>query len=122
VSGSQEKWIESSANTEQQGSKMKTTVDELTNQEKALLRQYQTLSTSLPSLTNRLAVEIVPASVFGLMWYFSGNVAPLLLLILIMVFYNIQRVLRQHKIYKTLNSISQKAIGYVHEEKNPLSN
>ena len=95
---------------------MKTTSSELTEDEKVLLKQYQTLSTSLPNLANRLAVEVVPAVVFVMMWFFTGNVTPLIILISLMVIYNVQRVLRQHKTYKKLHSISKKSIGDVCDE------
>ena len=91
--------------------------EELTNEEKELLKQYQTLSASLPSLVNRLAIEIVPPVIFVGVWLYTGSVTYLLLLITLLVTYNVQRVSRQYRNIVKLNSISRKTIGKVSGEK-----
>ncbi len=92
--------------------------EKLSLEEKELLKQYQTLSSSIPSLVSRLAVEVVPPIIFMVVWFFSGQVLYLIVLIGLMVFYNVQRVLRQYKNIVKLNSISKKTIGIVQENEN----
>ena len=90
--------------------------EKLTEEERALLKQYQSLSKSIPSLVNRLAVEIVPPIVFIGLWLYTGEALYLVVLIAIMVLYNVQRVLRQYKNIVKLNSISKKTIGEADEK------
>jgi hypothetical protein len=89
---------------------------ELTNEEKELLRQYQTLSTKLPGLFSRLAVEIIPPIVFVALWAYTGSTSYLITLIAILVMYNVQRVVRQYKNIVKLVSISKKTVGEVSDE------
>lgn len=89
---------------------------EVNEEEKELLRQYQTLSASMPSLANRVAVEVVPPAIFVAIGLVTGQVIWYLVVIALMVSYNVQRVLRQYKNIVRLKSISEKAIGKVSEE------
>jgi hypothetical protein len=91
----------------------------LTKEEKELLGQYQSLSTSVPSLAGRLAVEVVPALIFIGAWVYTGHALYLVVLIAALVGYNIHRILRQYKNLVTLRSISKKTIGEVANEKEP---
>lgn len=84
---------------------------DLTHEERELLRQYQTLSASIPSLANRLAVEIIPAIAFIAAWAYTGNAVYLVVFIVVTVAYSAQRVIRQYKNIKKLNAIANKAIG-----------
>ena len=84
---------------------------DLTEEERKLLSQYQSLSESMPSLINRLAIEVVPPVVFVGIGLYTGQVIWFLVLITLMVTYNVQRVLRQYKNIIKLRSISKKAIG-----------
>lgn len=95
---------------------MKMNDSELTKNEKDFLRQYQRLSTSIPSLTKRLAIEIVPPIVFVAVWFYTKSTTYLVVLILMLVAYNVQRVLRQYKNIVKLNSISMKIIGEATDE------
>ena len=90
---------------------------ELTEDEKALLAQYQKLSESKPSLLNRLALEVIPPLVFVGVGIYSGKVIWFIALVVMMVFYNIQRVVRQHKNIVKLRAISIKTIGPINEKK-----
>ena len=90
---------------------------ELSEEEQKLLKQYQTLSTSLPSLANRVAIEVVPAIIFVSLGMYTEKIIWFVVLITLMVTYNVQRVLRQYKNIKKLNSISKKAIGNIDENK-----
>ena len=90
---------------------------EITEEEKELLKQYQTLSDSMPSLANRVAIEVVPPAIFVAIGLVTGQVIWYLVVITLMVVYNVQRVLRQYKNIVKLKSISEKAIGNVGEEK-----
>lgn len=65
----------------------------------------------MPSLFNRLAIEVVPPLAFIAAWFYTKNPYFLLMLISIMAFYNIQRVIRQYKNIVKLKSISVKTIG-----------
>jgi hypothetical protein len=89
----------------------------LTKEEEELLRQYQKLSTSVPSVAGRLAVEIIPASIFIGAWIYTGHALYLVVFIAALVGYNIQRILRQYKNLLKLRSISKKTIGEVADEK-----
>lgn len=91
----------------------------LSEEEKILLKQYQELSGSLPSLTNRIAIEVVPAIIFTAAAIYTGKIIWFIVLIILMVFYNVQRVVRQHKNIKKLKSISEKTIGNISENKKP---
>ncbi len=84
---------------------------ELSDDEQKLLAQYQTLSNSMPSFANRIAVEIIPPAIFVGIGLYTGQTLWFLLLISIMVFYNLQRVIRQYKNIARLKSISEKTIG-----------
>ena len=92
--------------------------EKLSLEEEALLKQYQTLSSSIPSLISRLAIEVVPPIAFLITWFLTEQVSYLIVLIAFMVFYNVQRVLRQYKNIVKLNSISKKTIGVVQENEN----
>ena len=87
----------------------------LSREEKELLEQYKTLSDSMSSLTNRVAVEIVPPIVFVAIGLYTGKVFWFIVLISLMVAYNVQRVLRQYKNIEKLRSIAQKAICTTNE-------
>ena len=89
----------------------------LSEEEKTLLKQYQELSVSLPSLTNRIAIEVVPAIIFTAIAIYTGKIIWFIVLIIFMVFYNVQRVVRQYKNIKKLKSISEKTIGNLSENK-----
>ena len=95
---------------------MKMNDTELTKKEEDFLRQYQGLSTSIPSLTRRLAIEIIPPIVFVAVWFYTKSTIYLVVLILILVTYNVQRILRQYKNIVKLNSISMKIIGEATDE------
>jgi len=88
---------------------------ELSKEEVKLLKQYQTLSNSVPSLASRLAIEIVPAIIFVSLGLYFNQIIWFLVLIGMLVFYNVQRVIRQRKSIAKLRSISQKAIGNINE-------
>jgi hypothetical protein len=88
-----------------------------TKEEKELLRQYQNLSTSVPSMAGRLAVEVIAASIFIGAWAYTGHALYLVVFIAALVGYNIQRILRQYKNLPKLRSISKKTIGEVANEK-----
>jgi hypothetical protein len=88
---------------------------EFTEEEQKLLKKYQSLSTSVPSLINRVAVEIVPPVIFVTLGIYAGKIIWFIVLILLMVIYNVQRVIRQHKNIEKLNSISKKTIGNIDE-------
>jgi hypothetical protein len=89
----------------------------LTKEEKELLRQYQNLSTSVPSVAGRLAVEVIPAAIFIGAWVYTGHALYLVVFIAALVGYNIQRIVRQYKNLLKLRSISKKTIGEVANEK-----
>ena len=89
---------------------------EFSEKEQKLLKQYQSLSTSMPSLTNRLAVEVIPPIVFVTIGIYTGKIIWFIVLVALMVLYNVQRVIRQHKNITMLNSISKKSIGDIDEE------
>lgn len=82
----------------------------LSDDEKKLLAQYQVLSDSMPSLANRLAVEIIPAALFVAAGIYTDNIIWFLVLIATMVTYNLQRIIRQQKNITRLKSISQKTL------------
>lgn len=83
----------------------------LSEEEKKLLTQYRVLSDSMPSLANRLALEIIPPIVFVSIGLYTGDLTWFLALVALMVTYNVQRVIRQYKNIVKLKSISQKALG-----------
>jgi hypothetical protein len=85
----------------------------LSDDEKKLLEQYQVLSNSNPKFLNRLAVEIIPPIVFVCLGLYTGEIVWFLVLIVIMVTYNVQRVIRQYKNIERLRSISIKIIDTV---------
>ena len=89
---------------------------EISEEEKELLRQYQSLSDSMPSLANRVAIEVVPPVIFVVIGLFTGQVIWFLVVITLMVIYNVQRVFRQYKNILKLRSISKKTIGKISEE------
>lgn len=89
---------------------------EISEEEKELLKQYQSLSDSMPSLANRLAIEVVPPALFVAIGIFTGQVIWFVVVIAFMVIYNVQRVLRQYKNIVKLKSISKKTIGNVSDE------
>jgi hypothetical protein len=89
---------------------------ELSEKEKELLKQYQSLSDSMPSLANRVAVEVVPPAIFVAMGLFTGQAVWFLVVIALMVVYNVLRVFRQYKNIVKLKSISMKTIGSVGDE------
>lgn len=89
---------------------------DISEEEKELLKQYQSLSKSMPSLLNRVAVEVVPPAVFVAIGWFTGEAIWFVVVIALMVIYNVQRVLRQYKNIAKLQSISEKAIGKIHRE------
>ena len=91
---------------------------DLTEEEKELLTQYQSLSESMPRLMNRLAVEIVPALIFVGIGLYTGKVIWFLMLVTLMVVYNVQRVLRQYKNIVKLRSIAKKVIDSIDENSN----
>lgn len=70
----------------------------------------------MPSLVNRVAVEIVPPIIFVAIGIYTGQIIWFLVLITLMVIYNVQRVLRQYKNIVKLKSISKKTIGTVNEQ------
>lgn len=84
---------------------------QLKNEEKQLLEQYKTLSNSTLNIANRLAVEVVPPIVFVAIGIIRDEIIWFLLLITIMVFYNVQRVIRQQRNLKTLKSLSDKLLN-----------
>jgi hypothetical protein len=90
--------------------------EELTEDEINLLERYQVLSSLMGRIAYRLAIEIIPPVAFVAIWFFTGSVSYLLVLITLMVFYNVQRILRQRKYIMKLNSISIKALGDVHDK------
>lgn len=83
----------------------------LSEEEKQLLKKYQDLSSSLPDLINRLAVEIIPPIIFMAMGIYTGQILWFILVIIIMVSYNVFRVIKQRKYIQNLKSISEKTIG-----------
>lgn len=85
----------------------------LSDDEKKLLEQYQILSNSNPKFLNRLAVEIIPPIVFVCLGLYTGKIIWFLVLIVLMVTYNVQRVIHQNKNIEKLRSISIKTIGTV---------
>lgn len=89
---------------------------EISEEEKKLLMQYQSLSDSIPNLINRIVIEVVPPALFVVIGLFTGDVIWFLIVIALMVIYNIQRVLRQYKNIVNLKSISQKTLGNISEE------
>lgn len=90
---------------------------ELSKEEEKLLKQYQTLSASLPSLINRVAIEVVPAIIFVSIGIYTEKFIWFIVLVTLMVTYNVQRVLRQYKNIIKLNSISKKTIGNINDNK-----
>ncbi|UTA47572.1 hypothetical protein L1F30_15630 [Simiduia sp. 21SJ11W-1] len=86
---------------------------EISKEEKELLKQYQSLSDSMPSLASRVAIEVVPPAIFVAIGLFTGQVIWFLVVITLMVVYNVQRVLRQYKNIIKLKSISEKTIGSI---------
>lgn len=84
---------------------------EFSEEEKKLLKQYQNLPASMTNLVKRLAVEIIPPVIFIFLGLYTGRIVWFIVLIILMVFYNVQRIVRQHNNIKKLNSISLKAIG-----------
>jgi hypothetical protein len=84
---------------------------QLKNEEKQLLEQYKTLSNSTLNIANRLAVEVVPPIVFVVTGIIRDEIIWFLLLITIMVFYNVQRVIRQQRNLTTLKSLSDKLLN-----------
>jgi hypothetical protein len=91
---------------------------DFSNEEIKLLEQYQKLSVTLPSIINRLAVEILPPMFFIFLGLYSGKVIWFLAVITIMAFFNIQRVLRQFKNIERLMNISKKVLGNINDQKN----
>lgn len=91
---------------------------DFSNEEIKLLEQYQKLSVSLPSIINRLAVEILPPMFFIFLGLYSGKVIWFIAVITIMAFFNIQRVLRQFKNIERLMNISKKVLGNINDQKN----
>ena len=91
---------------------------EITEEEKELLKQYQVLSTSMPNLANRVAIEVVPPVIFAAVGLVTGQVMWFLVVITLMVVYNVQRVFRQYKSIVKLKSIAEKTIGNVSKEPN----
>lgn len=89
---------------------------EISEEEKKLLMQYQSLSDSIPNLINRIVIEVVPQALFVVIGLFTGDVIWFLIVIALMVIYNIQRVLRQYKNIVKLKSISKKTLGNISEE------
>ncbi|GEM_PF-1915012 len=90
---------------------------ELSEEERKLLKQYQVLSLSLPSLANRIAIEVIPAIIFVSLGIYTEKIIWFIVLISLMVTYNVQRVVRQYKNIKKLDSISKKVIGKINENK-----
>lgn len=88
---------------------------EISEDEKELLKQYQSLSVTMPSLVNRLAIEVVPPIIFVAIGLYTGQVVWFVVLIVLMVIYNVQRILRQYKNIIKLKSISEKTIGTIDE-------
>lgn len=84
---------------------------EISDQELDLLKKYQVLGAGKGSVANRLAVEIVPPIVFVAIGFYTGSYTWFIVLISAMVFYNVQRVIRQTKAIKLLNSISEKVVA-----------
>ena len=76
----------------------------------------KSFSISIPGLSNRLAVEIVPPVILVAIWFYTGSVTYLIVLIAILVIYNVQRVFRQYRNIAKLKSISKKIIGEVNDE------
>jgi len=89
----------------------------LSDKERMLLKQYETFSSSRTSLINRLAVEVVPAIIFITLGLYTEKVIWFIVLIMVMVTYNVQRILRQNSYSKSLNSIAHKALRAEHESK-----
>ncbi len=89
---------------------------ELSEEEKKLLSQYQILSSSIPNFANRIAVEIVPPIIFVGLGLYTGQILWFLILIAMLVFYNLQRVIRQYKNIVRLKSISEKTLGTLEEQ------
>lgn len=89
---------------------------DITEKEKELLKQYQTLSDSIPSLVNRVAVEVMPPAFFVAIGLVTGQAIWYLVVITLMVVYNVQRVVRQYRNIVKLKSISEKMIGNVDKE------
>jgi len=85
----------------------------MTEEEKDLLRQYQALPDSKLRLANRVAVEVAPPAIFVALGLITGEVIWYVAVIVLMVAYNVQRVLRQYKNIATLRSISKKVVGEV---------
>ena len=82
-----------------------------TEEETMLLKQYQQFPTGVSSLARRLVVEIVPPIVFVALGLITGRSLWFLALIIMLVGYNIQRIVRQQKSIRLLRQISQKVIG-----------
>ena len=80
----------------------------LTQQERALLKKYQSLNSDRATMIGRLAIEILPPVLFVAIGLYTGSITWFLVLITVLVFYNVQRVLRQAKILKLLSAISEK--------------
>lgn len=93
--------------------KEKVIIMKLSEEERELLKQYQRLSETMPGLINRLAVEIIPPIIFVSIGLYTGKIIWFLTLIMLMVVYNVQRVLRQYKNIVKLRSISVKTIGII---------
>lgn len=80
----------------------------LSEQEQALLTQYQRQPTGRWYFLNLLVVEIVPPAIFVALWAWTGRELFLLVLIALLVGFNVLRVLRQRRIRALLASISAK--------------
>ena len=80
----------------------------LSDEELQLLKKYQKFPASLLSQINRVAVEIIPPAIFVGIGLYTGKTKWFFILIILMVAYNVQRVIRQQKYLALLRSIADK--------------
>ncbi len=86
-------------------------MNDLSEKEINLLKLYQKLSSSKPSKVNRLAVEVVPPIIFTVLGIITGNILFFVLVILLLVIFNVIKVIKQETNINLLKSISVKIVG-----------
>lgn len=89
---------------------------EFSEQELDLLKKYQVLNAGKSGFASRLALEIIPPIVFVVIGFYTGSFTWFIVLIVALVFYNVQRVIRQSKVLSLLNSISKKVVAETSEK------
>lgn len=95
---------------------------EFSEPEMKLLRHYQAFSQSRVGRLNRLAVEIVPPIVLLAIGLVKDSHVYAIITILLLITFNVKRVLNQDKTIPLLKSISIKSIGSDESTTSPIAN